>query len=249
MGKLEGKVALITGGNSGIGLSIAQEFSRQGAKIVIFGRNSATLAQAENSITGEVLSVKGDIRSNKDLTGFVEKSMARYGKIDIVVANAGGAIIQPFLEVSEDAFDYQSDANFKGTFFTIQKAAPYISEGGTVIIVSSSANCRAAPGMSVYGPAKAAVRALARTLTLELAPKKIRVNVLTPGPVRTPAYHRTGLTDDQIVNLQQEQVAQIPLNRIGDAEEMATAALFLASPDSSFVAGAELVADGGMTQI
>lgn len=249
MGKLEGKVAVVTGGNSGIGLATAREFSRQGAKVAIFGRDAETLREADTSLIGESMSIPGDVRSPNDLETLFRRTQERFGAIDVVVANAGGATMQPFLEVTEDTFDDQSDVNFKGVFFTLQKAVPLMNDGGTAIIVSSSANCRAAPGMSVYGSAKAAVRSLARTLTQELAPRNIRVNVLTPGPVMTAAYSRTGLSEDQITDFQAEQASQIPLNRIGQPNEIAAAALFLASSASSFVAGAELVVDGGMTQV
>ena len=249
VGKLDQKVVVITGGNSGMGLAMAQEFSRQGAKVVIFGRDQETLSEAAASLAGEGMAVKGDVRAVDDLEALFAKVKARFGAIDIVVANAGGASIEPFLEVSEESFDTQSDINFKGVFFTVQKAVPLMNDGGAVIIVSSSANARAVAGMSVYGAAKAAVRSLARMLTLELAPRKIRVNVLTPGPVQTPAYSRTGLSAEEIAVFQQEQALQIPLGRIGKAHEMATAALFLASNDAAYVAGAELVAEGGMTQV
>lgn len=249
MGKLEGKIAVITGGNSGIGLAVAKLFSEQGAKVVIFGRDVETLREADKALAGESMFVQGDVRFQGDLGALFRQTHEHFGAIDIVVANAGGATMQPFLEVTEDTFDIQNDVNFKGVFFTLQKAVPLMNDGGGAIIVSSSANCRAVPGMSVYGSAKAAVRCLARTLAQELAPRKIRVNVLTPGPVMTAAYSRTGLSEDQITHFQAEQAEQIPLGRIGQPIEVASAALFLASPESSFVTGAELVADGGMTQI
>lgn len=247
--QLKDKVAVITGGNSGIGLAMAQEFARQGAKVVIFGRDSSTLASAQTSIEGECLSIQGDVRDLADLESLAQQTRAHFGPIDILVANAGGASIEPCTQVSEVSFDQQSDINFKGVFFTIQKALPVMNDGASIVMVSSSANCRAVPGMSVYGAAKAAVRSLARTLAQELAPRKIRINVLTPGPVLTPAYERTGLSAEQIAAFQAEQATQIPLGRIGEVKEMASAALFLVSDAASFVTGAELVADGGMTQI
>ena len=249
MGQLEGKVALVTGGNSGMGLAMAQEFARQGARVVIFGRDLESLRRAEETIAGECLSVAGDVRSLDALARLAKDVQDRFGSIDILVANAGGATIEPFHEVTEETFDYQSDVNFKGVFFTIQYLLPKMNDAGAIIIVSSSANSRAVPGMSVYGAAKSAVRSLARTLTLELADRKIRVNVLTPGPVATAAYERTGLSEEEIAAFQSRQSEQIPLARIGDPQEMAQAALFLASSASSFVAGAELVADGSMTQV
>ena len=249
MKKLEGKVAVVTGGNSGIGFSVAKMFSDHGAKVVIFGRDAESLKDADIALAGESMFIKGDVCSQEDLETLFRKTRNHFGTIDIVVANAGGAIMQPFLEVTEEDFNYQSDVNFKGVFFTLQKAVPCMNDSGAAIIVSSSANRRAVPGMSVYGSAKAAVRGLARTLTQELAPRKIRVNVLTPGPVMTAAYSRTGLSEEEIGDFQALQASQIPLKRIGQPDEIAAAALFLASSDSSFVAGAELVADGGMTQI
>lgn len=249
MGKLESKVVVVTGGNSGIGLAISELFSQQGARVVVFGRDVETLRQADNALVGESMFVQGDVCVQSDLDKLFHETRKRFGAIDIVVANAGGATIQPFLEVTEEAFDAQCDLNFKGAFFTLQKAVPLMNDGGAAIIVSSSAHSRAVPGMSVYASAKAAVRTLARTLTQELAHRKIRVNVLTPGPVMTAAYSRTGLSEQAIREFQVAQAEQIPLGRIGQPSELASAALFLASPDSSFVAGAELVADGGMTQV
>lgn len=247
--KLSGKTALITGGNSGIGLAIAQEFSSQGANIAIFGRDEASLKQTAETLPGQAIWGQGDVRDVAGLEKFIAQAKAHFGAIDIVVANAGGATIQPFLDVDEDSFDVQSDINFKGAFFTVQKAVPHMPDGGVIVMTSSSANCRAVPGMSVYGAAKAALRSLGRTLAQELAPRNIRINVLTPGPVLTPAYERTGLSQEEITQFQADQAQQIPLGHIGQPEELAKAALFLASSDSSYVTGAELVVDGGLTQI
>jgi NAD(P)-dependent dehydrogenase (short-subunit alcohol dehydrogenase family) len=249
MNRLNRKVALITGGNSGIGFAIAKAFSAHGASVAMLGRDRATLERARLDLPGPALAKSGDVSSLEDLGRFVADSVDHFGPIDIVVANAGGATIEPFEAVTEDSFDRQTSINFKGAFFTVQKAIPSMRDGGSVILVSSSANCKAVPGMSVYGAAKAAVRSVARTLTVELAPRRIRVNVLTPGPTFTPAYSRTGLPAAKIKAFQTDQKKQIPLGRIADASELANAALFLASDESSFVAGAELVADGGMTQV
>lgn len=247
--KLRGKTALITGGNSGIGLAIAREFSAHGANLVLFGRNENTLSDASSSMTSEVLTVCGDVRAISDLEEMTRRTQEHFGSIDIVVANAGGATLETFLEVTEESFDRQSEINFKGAFFTVQKSLPLMTQGGSIIIVSSSANCRAVPGMSVYGGAKAAVRSLGRTLAQELAPHNIRVNILTPGPVITPAYDRIGISEEQVKSFQDTQKSLIPLARIGQPQELAKAALFLASADASYMTGSELVVDGGMTQV
>lgn len=245
--KLQGKTAIITGGNSGIGFAIAQEFSQEGANVVIFGRDRETLQSAGESLGDNVLTVQGDVRNEADLNRLVDQTNARFGGVDVVVANAGGATIEAFQDVTNESFDFQNDINFKGVFFTIQKAARIMNDGGAVVITSSSAHRQAVAGMSIYGAAKAAVVALGRTLAVELAPRHIRVNILTPGPVITPAYSRTGLSEDQIKAFQSEQASQIPLGKIGQPIELAKAALFLASSDSSYMTGAELVVDGGMT--
>lgn len=249
MKKLEGKAVVITGGNSGIGLAIAREFARQGAKVAIFGRNASTLSEAERSIDGECLAVQGDVRRVEDLDRLFARVKDRFGQIDSIVANAGGLIIQPFEEVSEDSFDEQCGTLFRGVFFTVQRGLPLLREGGTVVLVSSNANVLGNAGVSVYGAAKAAVRSLARTLTTELAPRGIRVNVLSPGPVETPIYDRMGLPGAEVGAAKEAFRRRVPLGRIGRPEEMATAALFLVCEDSSFIAGVDLAADGGMAQV
>lgn len=245
--KLQGKTAIITGGNSGIGLAIAEKFSQEGANVVIFGRDEETLQSAKNMLDGNALTVQGDVRNEVDLIRLVEQTKAHYGGVDVIVANAGGATIEAFQDVTNESFDFQTDINFKGVFFTIQKATAIMNDGGSVVITSSSAHLQPVPGMSIYGAAKAAVTALGRTLAIELAPRNIRVNTLTPGPVITPAYSRTGLSEEQIKAFQSEQASKIPLGRIGQPVELATAALFLASSDSSYMTGSDLVVDGGMT--
>lgn len=249
MGKLDGKVAVVTGGNSGIGLAIARAFSVEGAQVSIFGRDAGSLEATRRELASNCLTTVGDVRSLSDLRMLIEETYDAFGAIDILVVNAGGATIESFDEVGEESFNYQSDVNFKGAFFTIQAALPRLSRGSSIILTSSSANCRAAPGMSVYGAAKAAVRSLARSLAVEFAERGIRVNVLTPGPVETPAYARTGLSASKVAEFQQSQAAQSPMGRIGQPSEIASAALFLATQSSSYMTGAELVVDGGITQI
>ncbi len=251
MKKLEGKVAVVTGGNSGIGLAVAQEFSRQGAKTVIFGRNRETLSEAEKSIKGEVLTVQGDIQRLEDIDKLFTQTKERFGKIDSLVVNAGVIHFRPITEVDEKAFDFQTNVNFKGAFFTIQKALPLLQDGGTIILISSVAGIKGFAGTSVYSATKAALRSLARTLTAELAPRRIRVNVLSPGPIDTPIFDRpdNGIPKSEIANTKNQFGSMVPVGRMGSSEEMANVALFLASDDSSYVTGVDLAADGGMAQV
>ena len=247
--KLSKKIVVITGGNSGIGLGIAREFARQGASIVIFGRNQESLESATAEIGGETLVVQGDVTSVSDLDRLFESTVQKFGKIDVLIVNAGVARPAPVDEVDEDAFDFLSDINFKGAFFTVQRALPRLNDGASIILTSSTANSIGMPGMAVYGATKAAVRSLARTLSAELLPRGIRVNTLSPGAIETPIWGRTGLQQEELDQMASELGSQIPMGRFGTSDEMAKAALFLASDDSSYVAGAELVVDGGLTQI
>ena len=251
MKKLEGKVAVVTGGNSGIGLAVAQEFSRQGAKVAVFGRNRETLSEAEKSIRGEVLAVQGDVQRLEDIDKLFTQIKERFGKIDSLVVNAGVIHFGPITEVDEKAFDFQTNVNFKGAFFTIQKALPLLQDGGTIILVSSVAGIKGFAGASVYSATKAALRSLARTLTAELAPRRIRVNVLSPGPIDTPIFDRpdNGIPESEIENMKNQFGSMVPFGRMGSSDEMANVALFLASDDSSYVTGVDLAADGGMAQV
>ena len=247
--KLEGKVAVITGGNSGIGLAIAQAFTNEGAKVVILGRNQETLEQAVEAVGNGTLAVQGDVARIADLDRLYQQTQEKFGKIDILIVNAGIAQFTPLGETTEELFDRISDINFKGAFFTVQQAVPHLNDGASVVLVSSVANQLGFADFSVYAATKAAVRSLARTLSGALLPRGIRVNVLSPGPIETPIYDRLGLSEDAKQELGKNFVEQNPMKRFGSPEEMAKAALFLASSDSSYVAGAELVADGGMSQL
>ena len=251
MKKLEGKVAVVTGGNCGIGLAVAQEFSRQGARVAVFGRNRETLSEAEKSIKGEVLAVQGDVQRLEDIDKLFTQIKERFGKIDSLVVNAGVIHFGPVTEVDEKAFDFQTNVNFKGAFFTIQKALPLLQDGGTIILISSVAGIKGFAGASVYSATKAALRSLARTLTAELAPRRIRVNVLSPGPIDTPIYDRpdNGIPESEIENMKTQFGSMVPFGRMGSSDEMANVALFLASDDSSYVTGVDLAADGGMAQV
>lgn len=247
--KLQGKVAVVTGGNSGIGLAIAREFTEQGADVVVFGRNPETLDEAVQSIGNGTLGVQGDVTRLDDLDRLYQETVARFGKIDILVVNAGIAKPAPLDLTDEALFDLTSDINFKGAFFTVQKAVPHLNDGASIILVTSAGNVKGLPNFSVYVATKAAVRSLARSFSAELLPRGIRVNALSPGPIETPIFGRMGLPEEAIEGIAAKMTEMLPIKRFGKPEEMAKAALFLASSDSSYVVGAELVADGGMSQL
>jgi NAD(P)-dependent dehydrogenase (short-subunit alcohol dehydrogenase family) len=249
--KLQNRVAVITGGNSGIGLATAREFLANGAMVVIFGRDRKTLGHALASLCGEVLTVQGDVRKLADLEKLFAEAAARFGPVDVLVANAGIAKFAPIESLSEDLFDELSDILFKGVFFTVQKALPYLRDGASIVLVGAAdADKQGRMLTSVYTAAKSAVRALARSLSAELLPRRIRVNVVSPGMTDTPIITREG----GIPGATPEEIAAvitktIPLRRRGRPEEIAKAILFMASDDSSYCIGSELMADGGFTQL
>jgi NAD(P)-dependent dehydrogenase (short-subunit alcohol dehydrogenase family) len=249
--KLRDKVAVITGGNSGIGFASARLFKANGAKVVIFGRSRSTLDQAAKSLGGNVVSVQGDVRKLDDLQRLFTETAKKFGEVDVLVANAGIAKFAPVDSLSEELFDELSDTLFKGVFFTVQKALPHMRDGASIILVGSAdGDKQGRMGTSIYTAAKSAVRSLARSLSVELLPRKIRVNVLSPGMTETPIITREG----GLPGVRPEEIATIitrtiPLRRRGTPEEMAQAMLFLASEDSSYCLGAELLVDGGLTQL
>ncbi len=249
MKKFEGQVAVITGGNSGIGLATAQAFANQGAKVVIMGRNDATLETAQKSIGGNCLAVQGDVQNLDDLDRLFSEAGQAFGSVDIIVANAGVATFQPLGEVTPEAFDTMNDINVRGVFFTVQKGLPQMKDGGSIVLISSVVGTKGFAGTSVYSATKAAVRSFARTMTAELAPRNIRVNAVSPGPVETPIYGRLGIPEDQLDALKDGFVAQVPLGRMGRTEEIAATVLFLASQEASFITGVELCAGGGIAQV
>jgi NAD(P)-dependent dehydrogenase (short-subunit alcohol dehydrogenase family) len=249
--KLRNKVCVITGGNSGIGLAIAKEFAREGAAVVIFGRNQKTLDEAIQAIGNSAMAVRGDVKSLKDIDRLYEIATQRFGKLDVVVANAGIAKFSPIDHYNEDLFDEVCDTNLKGAFFTVQKAIPHLREGASVIFMSSAgATTRGFALTSIYNATKSALRSLARSLSAELLPRGIRVNALTPGSTETPILTRdigvSGEIRDQIAA---GIVEQTPLKRRATAEEIAKGALFLACEDSAYCVGSDLVMDGGLTQL
>lgn len=247
--RLKGLAAVVTGGGSGIGLAIAREFAAEGAGVTVFGRDPAALEAAIRECGPNALAVPGDVRKNADLERLFRDAHAHFGRLDIVVANAGVALARPFEAVDEATFDTVSETNLKGTFFTTQKAAPYLGPGGSVILVSSALGHLGVADLAVYAATKAAIRSLGRTLCAALLPKGVRVNVLSPGPIATPIFDKMGLPPEVLENRDAVLLADVAMKRFGDPREIARAAVFLASSDSSFMAGAELMADGGHAQI
>jgi NAD(P)-dependent dehydrogenase (short-subunit alcohol dehydrogenase family) len=240
--KLQGKVAVITGGATGIGLATAKLFVKEGAYVFIAGRRQKELDEAVKTIGSNVTGVQGDVARLDDLDRLYEAVKAK-GKLDIVFANAGIAGFSPLDRITEEHFDKLFDINVKGTLFTVQKALPLLKDGGSIILNGSVASVKGTPGFGVYGATKAALRSFVRTWTADLKDRHIRSNVISPGPTDTP------IVDGQPADAIARIVSTIPMGRMGEPDEIAKAALFLASDDSSFVTGIELFIDGGRGQI
>lgn len=249
MGKLEGKSALITGGGSGIGAAIAIRFAQEGAQVYIVGRREEKLAEVAAEIGPCATTIRADISNLTELDAVFAKIAKDGRKLDIVVANAGQTGTVPLAEVDEKHYDGLFNLNVRATFFTVQKAIPFLGSQASVILVSSSLNIRSFPGMSVYCASKAAVRALGKNFAEELIPYNARVNTLSPGPVDTPIVEAQTKTPEEAAIFRKWAGQQSPMGRMGRPEEVATAALFLASDDSSFSTGMELRVDGGHAEL
>jgi len=249
MGKLSGKIAVVTGGNSGIGLATAQLFAAEGAHVVVTGRRKAELDAAVAEIGHGAVGVQGDVAQLAELGALYAAVKSKFGRIDILFANAGVCEVAPLAGVSEEHFDKLFDINVKGLVFTVQKALPLLVDGGAIILNSSVANTTGFPTFGVYSATKAAVRSFVRTWTVELKDRKIRVNAISPGPIETPIFGKIGLPAEQLKEFGAQTSAQVPLGRFGKPEEIAKAALFLASDDASYVAGANLYVDGGLVGV
>ncbi len=247
--KLSGKVALVTGGSSGIGLATAKRFVAEGAYVFITGRRQTELDAAVNEIGKNVMGIQSDVSNLADLDRLFATIEQAQGHLDVVFANAGGGGIAPLGAITEEHFDKTFNTNVKGLLFTVQKALPLVPEGASIILGASTAATVGNLAFSVYGATKAAVRSFARNWTLDLKDRKIRVNAISPGTVPTPGYSLMGLNDEQVQTFIDDQVITIPLGRVGTPDEIAKAVVFLASDDSSFVNGIELFVDGGMAQI
>ncbi len=246
MNKLEGKNALITGGNSGIGLATAKRFVREGADVFITGRRAPELAAAVKEIGRNVTGVQGDVANLGDLDRLFAQIKREKGKLDIVFANAGGAQFAPLGEITEEHYDALFNSNVKGLLFTVQKALPLLADGASIILNASVVASRAiAPEWSVYSATKAAVRSFARTWTTDLKHRRIRVNAVSPGYTDTPPWHAMEAAEEQMKVI----ANSVPLGRFGTPDEIAKAVVFLASDDSSYVTGTELFVDGGVAQV
>ena len=249
MNSFNNKVAIITGGNSGIGLATAKQLSRRGAKVVISGRDDKSLTEAAAAIGGDTLAVRADVSRLGDLDVLFAQVQKRHGKIDVLFANAGVAKFAPVNEASEAHFDENMDINFKGVFFTVQKALPLIQDGGAVIFNTSVVDQKGWAGTSVYSASKAALRSFTRTLAAELVGRKIRVNAVAPGPISTPIYGRMGMPTDALDQFASGVKGQVPMKRFGEPDEVAKAVAFLASDDALYITGVELNVDGGLGQL
>ncbi len=247
--KLEGKVAIISGGSSGIGLATAKLFVAEGARVVITGRRQAELDATVKEIGGGIAGVRGDVSNFADLDRLYDIVKQRYGHIDVLFANAGTGELAPLGQITEPHYDKLFDTNVKGLLFTVQKALPLFRDGGSIILNASIASIRGTPAFSVYSATKAAVRSFARTWTSDLKARKIRVNALSPGPIDTPIFDGMAESQEEVDKIKTGFASTVPLGRMGRVEEIAKAALFLASDDSSFVTGIELFVDGGKAQV
>lgn len=246
--QLNGKIALVTGGNSGIGLAIAKRFAAEGASVIITGRRQPELDAAVAQLGPNASAIRADVSRLADLDTLYAEIKAKHGRLDILVANAGGGEMAPLGAITEEHYDRTFDVNVKGTVFTVQKALPLLVDGASVIVTASATSVRGTPALSIYSATKAAVRSLVRSWILDLKDRHIRVNVVSPGPIRTqglvglvPPEHQQAFLDTMS--------AQIPLGRVGEPDEIGKVAVFLASDASSFVNGIELFADGGLAQI
>lgn len=241
------KVAVITGGNSGIGLATAKEFAARGAHVAIFGRDTETLEEAKRVLGEGTLAVQGDVTKLADLERLFAEVKDTFGRVDVLFVNAGRTTLGGIEEVTEETFDTEIDVNLKGAFFTVQKALPLMGKGSAVVFTSSCLADMAMPGSSAYSASKAAVNSLVKVLSAELTPRGIRVNAVSPGPINTPIYGRMGMAPEQLEAFAGQIQGQVPVGRFGDPAEIAKAVAFLASSDASFVMGANLSADGGMS--
>lgn len=248
MSRLKDKVAVITGGNSGIGFGIAQEFKNEGAKGVIVGRNQETLTSALAQLGNDFIAINADVTDISDLERVFAATAEKFGKIDVIVANAGGGAVGTVATTSETDFDKAIDLNLKSVYFTVQKALPYMNDGGSIILIGSNAAHRAYANFTLYGASKAAVIYLAKGFSSDLLDRKIRANVITPGTTDTPAFDKF-VPAEQMEAVKKHFADQMPIGRIGQPADIGKTAVFLASDDSLFMLGAELIVDGGMTYL
>ena len=246
MNRLEGKIALVTGGTSGIGLTTAQRFVQEGAFVFITGRRQSALDEAVQTIGGNVMAVRADASKLDDIDTLYATIRREKGRLDVLFANAGVGSFVPLEAVTEEHFDTTFNTNVRGVLFTVQKALPLMDAGGSIILNASLASIKGTPSFSVYSATKAALSSFARNWALDLKGRGIRVNAISPGAVPTPAYQTLGLTEEQLQGFIDAMAKDSPLGRVGTTDDIAKAVVFLASDDSSFVNGTELFVDGGL---
>jgi NAD(P)-dependent dehydrogenase (short-subunit alcohol dehydrogenase family) len=247
--KLAGKIALVTGGNSGIGLATAQRFVAEGAFVYITGRRQSELDAALQTLGNQAFAIQGDVSNLADLDRAIATIKEQKGRLDVLFANAGIAEFAPVGTVTEAEYDRQFDINVKGTFFTVQKALPLLVDGAAIVLMASIVGSKGSESSTVYSATKAAIRSLARTLTTDLKSRRIRVNAVSPGPIETPGLNSVASLTGQAEQFKAQMVNVVPMGRLGEADEIAKAVVFLASDDSSYVTGVELFVDGGMAQV
>ncbi|MFZ0579598.1 MAG: SDR family oxidoreductase [Candidatus Acidiferrales bacterium] len=250
LNRLEGKVAVVTGGNSGIGLAAAKRLKDEGARVAISGRSKKTLDEAVKILGKDALAVQSDVAKLGEIDKLFAAVSEKFGKIDVLFVNAGVAKFVPLDAVTEEHFDEIFDVDAKGAYFTIQKALPYLNDGASIILNTSVAGQKGfANGSTVYSATKAALRSFARSVAAELVGRNIRVNAVAPGPIVTPIFGRTGLSQEAIDGFTKELISIVPMKRLGKPEEVAGVVAFLASPDASYITGVEINVDGGMGQL
>jgi NAD(P)-dependent dehydrogenase (short-subunit alcohol dehydrogenase family) len=247
--RFEGKVAVVTGGNSGIGLATAKAFAKEGAQVVITGRDAASLAKAQTEIGGDTVAIQSDVARVPEIEKAIKQIADRFGRIDALFINAGIGKFIPMEAVTEAFYDEIFDVNLKGAYFTIQKTLPLMGKGSAIVLNASINGHMGMPGASVYGASKAGLINLAQGVSAEVVERGIRVNVVSPGPIKTPIFARMGMPPEQEQKTREAIVAQVPMKRFGEPEEIAGAVLFLCSAEASFIIGAELIVDGGMVTI
>lgn len=249
MSKFDGKVAVITGGNSGIGLATAKDLAANGAKVVIVGRSQESLDKAVAEIGGSTVGIRADVRNLGDLDNLYKQVGGKFGKFDILFVNAGVAKFAPVEESDEALFDELVNINFKGTYFTVKKALPYLNDNGSIIFNTTVAAKIGMSGASIYAASKSALHSLTRIFAAELVGRGIRVNAVSPGPIETPIYGKLGMPAEAVQEMASGILTKVPMNRFGSANEVAKTVSFLASSDSSYITGVEIDVDGGMGQL
>jgi NAD(P)-dependent dehydrogenase (short-subunit alcohol dehydrogenase family) len=247
--RLENKIALITGGTTGIGLATAKRFAEEGAEVIVTGRNPDTLALARRELNGHVQVVESDAADQRHVAELFESIAHSHGRLDILFLNAGIAKFAPLAEASVSDFDAMWDLNVRGPWLALKHALLILAEGAAVIVNTSVANQKGMAGTAAYAATKAALRAIVRTAAGELAGRNVRVNAISPGPIETPIFGKIGLAAQELTALRQDVATHVPLGRFGEAHEVASAAAFLASQDASFITGTELAVDGGFAQV